>query len=249
MIKKILVFALLAIFSSIIMVAGQSFETDTFPTKQGPLKITYIGHASLMFHFNNKVIHVDPFSKLADYTKLPKADLVLITHDHFDHLDPKALDAIVTDSTKIVLTEICAAKIKKGMILKNGESRNVDGISIEALPAYNLVHTYEKNKPYHPKGAGNGYVVTFGDKRVYIAGDTENIPEMKQLKKIDIAFLPMNLPYTMTPEMVVDAVKSFLPKILVVYHFKFGTTDIGKLEKLMKPIKHVTLKIPNRPSE
>ncbi len=221
--------------------AQQQFEKDTISTSDGDLIITFVGHASLIFNYNNMVIHVDPFGKLADYSALPKADLILITHEHGDHCDPEAVEQIRTDNTDIVLTEACTGKILGGIVMKNGDVKTVKGIKIEAVPAYNIVHKRDNGEPYHPKGDGNGYVIHFGDKKVYIAGDTENIPEMKELKDIDIAFLPMNLPYTMTPEMVADAAKSFLPKILYPYHY--GGTDVSKIVDLMKDTKQVELRI------
>ena len=125
--------------------------------------------------------------------------------------------------------------------MRNGDVKTIKGIKIEAVPAYNIVHKRDNGEPFHPKGAGNGYVIHFGDKKVYIAGDTENIPEMKELKDIDIAFLPMNLPYTMTPEMVADAAKSFKPRILYPYHY--GETDVSKIVDLMKDTKDVEVRI------
>lgn len=221
--------------------AQGNFQTDILKTSQGDLEITFIGHGSLMFTFNGKVIHVDPFSSLAEYSKLPKADMLLITHEHRDHLDLKAIEALRTDKTVVVLTKTCAANLKGGIIMENGDTKTVEGLKIEAVPAYNLVHMRSAGVPFHPKGVGNGYVITFGDKRVYVAGDTENIPEMKNLDKIDCAFLPMNLPYTMTPEMVADAAKAFKPKILYPYHF--GDTDTSKLEQLMKDTRDVEIRI------
>jgi L-ascorbate metabolism protein UlaG (beta-lactamase superfamily) len=223
-------------------VAAQgSFQTDILKTSQGDLEISFIGHGSLMFTFNGKVIQVDPFSKLAEYSKLPKADILLITHEHGDHLDLKAVEAVRTDKTVLVLTKACSARLKGGIIMENGDAKTVGGFKIEAVPAYNLVHMRSEGVPFHPKGIGNGYVITFGDKRVYVAGDTENIPEMKKLERIDCAFLPMNLPYTMTPEMVADAVKAFKPKILYPYHY--GDTDTSKLEQLMKDTQDVEIRI------
>ena len=125
--------------------------------------------------------------------------------------------------------------------MKNGDVQTVKGIRIEAVPAYNIVHKRPNGQPYHPKGVGNGYVLTFGDKRVYVAGDTENIPEMKALRGIDIAFLPMNLPYTMTPEMVADAAQAFQPKVLYPYHY--GETDPSELVKLLEGQKGIEVRI------
>jgi len=221
--------------------AQGNFQTDILKTSQGDLEITFIGHGSLMFTFNGKVIHVDPFSKLAEYSKFPKADMLLITHEHRDHLDLKAMEAVRTDKTVLLLTKTCAAKLKGGIIMENGDTETVGGLKIEAVPANNLVHMRSEGIPFHPKGIGNGYVITFGDKRVYVAGDTENIPEMKKLERIDCAFLPMNLPYTMSPEMVADAAKAFKPKILYPYHY--GDTDTSNLEQLMKNTQDVEIRI------
>jgi L-ascorbate metabolism protein UlaG (beta-lactamase superfamily) len=217
------------------------FKEDIIKTSAGELKITCIGHGTLMFAFGGKIIHIDPVSREADYTKMPKADLILVTHEHGDHLDPKAIKVIRKEKTEIVLTEICAKEVKGGIVMKNGDIKTVMGLKIEAVPAYNIIHKRDNGQPFHPKGNGNGYVITFGDKRVYVAGDTENTPEIKKLKDIDIAFLPMNLPYTMTPEMVADAAKAFKPKILYPYHF--GDTDTSELVKLLKDEKEIEVRI------
>jgi len=221
--------------------AQQKFEVDTIKTSAGNLEITFIGHGTLMFKFDGKIIHIDPVSREADYTLLPQADLVLVTHEHGDHLDPEVLNLIKKENTRLILTEKCYQKIEAGMVIKNGETKNYDGIKIEAVPAYNIVHKRDNGKPFHPKDEGNGYIITFGDKKVYVAGDTENIPEMKALKNIDIAFLPMNLPYTMTPAMVADAARAFKPKILYPYHY--GSTDPNELVELLKEIKNIEVRI------
>jgi L-ascorbate metabolism protein UlaG (beta-lactamase superfamily) len=223
------------------MIESFLYDTDIVKTSAGDLKITFIGHGTLMFSFGGKVIHVDPVSKEADYAALPKADMVLITHEHGDHLDKKALEILRTDKTVLVVTEDCAKQVKGGIVMKNGDVKTIEGLKIEALPAYNIVHMRSPGLPFHPKGVGNGYVITFGDKRVYVAGDTENTPEIKELKGIDIAFLPMNLPYTMTPEMVADAAKAFKPKILYPYHY--GETDTSMIVNLLKDMKDIEVRI------
>lgn len=212
--------------------AVQPFEVDSFSTSAGEVKVTFLGHGTLMFFHKGQVFHVDPYSALADYANLPKADVVLITHEHSDHLDRSALDPIVTPDTDIILNEASEKILGRGETLKNGESVEILGVKIEAIPAYNILHEREKGKPFHPKGEHNGYIITFGDTRFYVAGDTENTPEMKALKNIDVAFLPMNLPYTMTPEMVADAARAFRPKVLYPYHF--GETDPSLLKELLK---------------
>jgi L-ascorbate metabolism protein UlaG (beta-lactamase superfamily) len=221
--------------------AQAQFETDIITTSAGDLKITFIGHGTLIFDFNGKVIHIDPYGKLADYSILPKADIILITHEHSDHFDLAAIKILQTKKTELVLTETCAKKISGGMVMKNGEVQTIQGIKIEAVPAYNIIHKSDNGQPFHPQGVGNGYILTFGDKRVYVAGDTENIPEMKTIQGVDVAFLPMNLPYTMTPEMVADAAKVFKPKILYPYHY--GDTDTSQLLEILKDVRETEVRI------
>lgn len=223
------------------LIAQEVFEKDIIETSAGDLEITFIGHGSLMFEFDGKIIHIDPYGKLADYGTLPKADMIFLTHHHGDHLDMKALQQVRTDKTVIVLTELCAAKVDGGIIMKNGDAATIEGIKVVAVPAYNLVHKRENGQFYHPRGEGNGYVMSFGDKLVYIAGDTENTPEMKALEQIEIAFLPMNVPYTMTPEMVADAARAFRPKVLYPYHY--GDTDPSVLSGLLKDSPDIDVRI------
>lgn len=221
--------------------AQAQFETDIITTSAGDLKITFIGHGSLIFTFNGKVIHIDPYGELADYSILPKADIILITHEHSDHFDLAVIKMLRTNKTELVLTETCAQKISGGMVMKNGEVQTVQGIKIEAVPAYNIIHKRDNGQPFHPQGVGNGYILTFGDKRIYVAGDTENIPEMKTIQGVDVAFLPMNLPYTMTPEMVADAAKVLKPKILYPYHY--GDTDTSQLLEILKNVREIEVRI------
>ncbi|MBN2403709.1 MAG: MBL fold metallo-hydrolase [Spirochaetes bacterium] len=232
MIKVIMVLLFFAVFGMLRAYAEGGFEKDVIKTSAGGLEIIFFGHASLMMKYSAKVIHVDPYGEEADYSILPKADLILLTHEHGDHMDAVAIKNIRTDSTDIVLTRKCAEKVSGGIVMNNGDTKTVMNIKIEAVPAYNIVNKRGDGRSFHPKGDGNGYILTFGEKRVYIAGDTENTPEMKALKNIDVAFLPMNLPYTMTPEMVADAAKAFKPKIIYPYHF--GETDTSKLISLLK---------------
>ena len=222
-----------------------NFETDVIPTSAGELSITFLGHGSLLMNFQGKIIYVDVYGEVADYSILPKADLVFLTHEHYDHLDPKAIASIRTDKTVMVYTESCEQMVKGGIIMHNGDRQTVAGIPVEAVAAYNIIHKRPSGDPFHPKRSGNGYILTFGKTRLYVAGDTENTPEMKALKDIDIAFLPMNLPYTMTPEMVADAAKAFRPGILYPYHF--GDTDVLKLEGLLKGEKGIEVRIRKMP--
>jgi L-ascorbate metabolism protein UlaG (beta-lactamase superfamily) len=235
-----LIFVLMLILAAfgITPAGGNKFPQDVYKTSIGKLTITFIGHGTLMLEINGKVFHVDPWSQLADYESLPKADAILITHFHPDHLDTNAIGQISKPSTLIIEPLNVFDVLKKGTVIKNGETQTVLNIKVGSVPAYN---TTEGRDKYHPKGRDNGYVLTIGDKRIYIAGDTENIPEMAALKNIDIAFLPMNQPYTMLPEQVVVAVKMFHPKILYPYHY--GDTDLSPLKKLLSSDHAVKLRI------
>jgi len=223
------------------MTKQKQFETDILPTSAGDLTITFLGHGSLLLVFKGLNIYVDVFGEVADYSKLPKADIVFLTHEHSDHLDPNALASIQKEKTVLVFTEACRQLVGGGIVMRNGDQQTVSGIPVEAVPAYNLIHKRPSGDPFHPKGSGNGYILSFDGTRLYVAGDTENIPEMKALKEIDIAFLPMNLPYTMTPEMVADAAKAFQPRILYPYHY--GDTDVSKLVELLKGEKEIEIRI------
>jgi len=238
--QKITILFIIMVFTVVQSTAGE-FEKDVFQTSGGELTITFIGHGTLMMELNGKVIHIDPVSMFADYTTLSKADLVLITHEHGDHLDPKTLDIIKKSDTRIVLTKTCNEKYKGTDVMENGDTKVFGDITVEAVPAYNIEHKRPDGVPFHPKGQGNGYIITFGNKKVYVAGDTENIPEMANLKDIDIAFLPVNLPYTMTPEMCANAARMFRPKILYPYHF--GETDTSELVKLLKDDPEIEVRI------
>ena len=221
------------------------FESDAVKTSAGELKITFVGHATLMFAFGETIIHVDPVSSDADYSAMPKGDIILVTHEHRDHQDPAAIATVRKEKATVLLTEKCAPSVPGAIVMKNGDVRTVGGLRIEAVAAYNIAHKRPSGDPFHPRGEGNGYVLSFGDTRVYVAGDTENVPEMKQLKDIAVVFLPMNLPYTMTPEMVADAAKAFRPKILYPYHF--GKTDTSQLVKLLEAEKSIEVRIRRMP--
>jgi L-ascorbate metabolism protein UlaG (beta-lactamase superfamily) len=212
--------------------AGEGLEMDAIKTSGGDLNITFVGHGTLMFTYGDTVIHIDPWTRLTEYAKLPKADLILITHEHRDHLDTEAIAILRKESTTVVVNRTSGDRVPGSIVMANGDTLTAQGVKVEAVPAYNIVHMRSPGQPFHPRGNGNGYVLTFGDTRVYVAGDTENTPEMKALQDITCAFLPMNLPYTMTPEMVADAAKAMSPKILYPYHF--GETDTAALVGLLK---------------
>jgi len=230
--RSLLVLMVLAAGFGLVGLALQKLEEDVFPTPGGDLRIFFVGHGSLYLTFGEKAVHVDPVGSEGDYARLPKADLILVTHEHGDHLDPEAIGDLRKAGTQVVVSPACVGKLKDAIVMKNGERRTIQGFEVEAVPAYNIVHKRPDGNPFHPKGQGNGYVLTVGHKRIYIAGDTEPVPEMAALKDIDIAFLPMNLPYTMSPEMTAEAARTIRPKILYPYHF--GNTDTGRLIALLK---------------
>jgi L-ascorbate metabolism protein UlaG (beta-lactamase superfamily) len=239
--KKFKILSLLFVVSCTFSYAQNSFEKDIIKTSGGALEITFISHGTLMFKYNDLIIHIDPVSSYTDYSKLPDADIILVTHQHGDHLNKEAINLISKSDTEIIVTEKVSQELDQGIIMKNWDKRNVKAIEILAVPAYNLVHTRDNGSPFHPKGEGNGYVVTFADIKVYIGGDTENFPELDEFPQIDVAFLPMNLPYTMTPEMVADAALRLKPKILYPYHF--GNTDTDELVKLLEKHKEIEVRI------
>lgn len=218
--------------------------SDTIQTSKGKIIIHFLGHSSLMFEFDGKNIYVDPYSKVADFKQLPKADLILITHQHGDHLDSMAIASIYRTGTNLFWTKECekSSRFKvTGKILSNGDKLIWKGILIETVPAYNIVNKRSNGIPFHSPGEGNGYILTFRNKRIYIAGDTENIPEMLRFRPIDIAFIPMNLPYTMTPEMVKDAALMINPHILYPYHY--GKTDTSIIVNLLKDSPSIEVRL------
>jgi L-ascorbate metabolism protein UlaG (beta-lactamase superfamily) len=213
-------------------------QADVFPLKDGELKIIFIGHGTLLLDWNGWIIHVDPFGQQADYRSLPKADLILISHEHSDHLDVKAVGQITKNGTVVVANVASAGRLKGAQALANGKRTKVHGLAIEAVPAYN---TTSGHTQFHPKGRDNGYVLDFPGLRLYIAGDTENIPEMSALSNIAVAFLPMNQPYTMTPEQAAAAARSFRPRVLYPYHY--GETDPQKLVAALKDSPGIEVRV------
>lgn len=194
-------------------------ETDSFGTSAGAVRITPIFHASLLIEAGGKAIYVDPWGK-GNYDGLPAADLILITHIHPDHLDAAEIAKLSKPGTTIIAPPAVAATVTSAKILRNGESTTWEGWAVDAMPMYNMKRGPEAGKFFHDKGRGNGYVLTYGGKRFYIAGDTEGIPEMRALRNIDVAFVPMNLPYTMPPEEAAEAVRAFHPKVVYPYHYR-----------------------------
>jgi L-ascorbate metabolism protein UlaG (beta-lactamase superfamily) len=204
----------------LVFAAGAAFcaAPDSFPTSAGPVEITPIQHASLMLKAGGKVMYVDPAQ--GSFDGLPKADYILITDIHGDHLAPPVVAKLKGPSTVVVAPQAAAAQLPGAVEMANAQTRNLGEFQVEAVPMYNMAHKAPDGSLYHPKGRGNGYIVTYGGKRFYFAGDTEGIPEMKALRSIDVAFIPMNLPYTMTPAEAAEAVRAFHPAVVYPYHYR-----------------------------
>ena len=219
---------------------GAELSGDQIATDKGVLVIHPIHHATFVMQWNGKTVYVDPVGGAKPFADLPKPDVMLVTHIHGDHFDAATLEAVVPagSQTIIVAPKTVAEKIPgslrsktKVKVLANKEKIEAAGIAIEAVPAYNITAGKEK---FHPKGRDNGYVLTMGGMKIYIAGDTEDIPEMRALKGIDIAFLPMNLPYTMSVAKAADAIREFKPKIVYPYHYRSGDKTKADLEELKR---------------
>lgn len=220
--------------------AAASGVTDTLPTSAGPVTLTPIHHGTLAFGFQGKTLVVDPWTS-APPGALPKADLVLLTDLHPDHFDPAALELVRKDGTVLVVPEVLRAKLQGAKVLKNGERTTELGIEIEAVPMYNLKRGPEAGKLYHDKGRGNGYVLGFADKRVYVSGDTECIDEMKALERIDLALVCMNLPFTMTPEEAASCVSTFKPKVVIPYHYR--GSDLSVFSRALAGVDGVDVRV------
>jgi len=219
---------LIASLFALSLLAHAASQTQVFPTAAGPVKITPLNHASTLIEAGGKTIYLDP-AKPVKFSGLPKADLILITDIHPDHMDLDAIKEASKAKTEILAAPAVVPTVASANPIANGETKTWQGWTIEAIPAYNLKRGPEPGKLFHDKGRGNGYVLTYGSKRFYFSGDTEGIPEMRALKNIDVAFVCMNLPYTMPPEEAADAVKAFHPKIVIPYHYR--GSDLAVFQK------------------
>ena len=232
---------LLPIILGVMSACGQpgipidAYETDTFVTPNGKtVRFHALTHASIRIEFDGKEIEIDPVSQYngrdIDYAAFPKADYIIVTHEHFDHLDTAAIAALSKAETQLITNRRCADILGYGTVMANGERRVLDNwLTIEAVPAYN---TTEGHRQFHPKGRDNGFILTIDGFRIYVAGDTEDIPEIADIKDIDVAFLPCNQPYTMTPEQLVRVARLIKPKVVFPYHY--GKTDVSRLPSLLK---------------
>ena len=218
----------LVIHAAALAAATPNHQTDSIETAQGTLKLTPLYHGSVMLDIGGKIIHVDPWSQ-ADYAGMPQADMILITHTHADHMDPAIIKTLRKASTVIVaspaVTDTLNGAAGDVETISNGEKKTYSGVEIEAIPMYNLVLGPSPGKPFHHKGIGNGYVLQFGETRVYFSGDTECVPEMKALRNITVAFVAMNPPRTMPPAEAATCVKEFRPKIVYPYHYRGQNTQ------------------------
>ncbi len=213
----------------------------TIETTREHIDVHTLGHAGLLLVVDGKNIYADPYSEAADYTDMPAADVILITHDHYDHYDPEALRHILTPDTIVVSNEDVARLMNVTHTLSNGDEVEISGMKIKAVMAYNIEHRNEEGHHFHPRGVGNGYLLWIDGCCIYIAGDTENIPEMASLKgSVDVAFLPKNLPYTMSDEMWVDAVRMIEPR--VVYPIHYFELDIEALKEKLSDVESLEIR-------
>jgi L-ascorbate metabolism protein UlaG (beta-lactamase superfamily)/rhodanese-related sulfurtransferase len=216
-------------------VTTETYEVDVFTTKSGKtVKFHALVHASIRIEYDGKEIEIDPVTKLGkktiDYSAMPKANYVFVTHEHGDHFDKEAIKLLSNDKTRLVANKRCADMLGDGQVMVNGDKLQIaEDFTVEAVPAYN---TTDGRTQFHPKGRDNGYILTLDGLRIYIAGETEDIPEMQDIKDVDIAFLPCNQPYTMTPEQLIKAAKTLKPKVLFPYHH--GQTDVSRLPEQLK---------------
>lgn len=221
----------------------QQFIGDHMPTTSSDLIIHPVEHATFLMSWAGKTIYVDPVGGKKPFDQFDKADLVLITDIHGDHLNPETVNLVTTDKSVIVAPKAVADKLSpkaksQTTVMANGDKKEIAGIQIEAIPMYNL--TPDRLK-FHTKGRGNGYVLTIGGKRIYMSGDTEDIPEMRQLKNIDVAFVCMNLPYTMEVEKAASAVQEFKPKIVYPYHYR--GSDLQKFKELVSKTPGIEVRL------
>lgn len=225
--------------------SGQKYETESVSTKDGHLlTVVFFEHASLALVWDGYVAYVDPLQEYADYSRLPKADLVMVTHEHYDHLDKEALGNLRKLETVVVGSRSVGAEVDYAVVLPHFSPRMLaPNITIESIPAYNVS---PEQLQFHPKARGdNGYVVTFGQTRIYISGDTEPIPEMEKLKDIDIMFLPVNQPYTMKPEQAAQAARTIGAPIFFPYHTT--DTDTGRIAAALTDTPAISVRIHNMP--
>jgi Predicted Zn-dependent hydrolases of the beta-lactamase fold len=214
-------------------------EVDVFAAGNGDVAVRPVGHASFVLETPAGVIYCDPVGEASLFADLPKPDLILVTHEHGDHFNADTLAALAGDATSLIVNPAVMAKLPdalkgKASELANGASSDWKGVGIEAVPAYNLT---EERKKFHPQGRDNGYVLSFEGLRVYVSGDTENTPEMKALQNIDVAFLCMNLPFTMDVAQAADAIAAFRPKYVYPYHYRGGdggTQDPAEFARLVE---------------
>ena len=205
----------------------------TFRTPMGELRVEILGHASVRFDIGGKVSYADPYSEVHDFRGEAPADLILITHNHYDHYDRKAFSEIETPATTFIVSQNVGRVDERYTVLANDECCTWNGIGVAAVESYNVNRRNPDGELFHPRGVGNGYLLDFDGFKVYLAGDTEPIPEMQDLPRIDLAFLPKNLPYTMTDEEFIKAANLIKPKYLYAYHY--FEIDIPKLRKDLAP--------------
>ena len=225
------------LFLLLLMSVSAFAQSDEIKTNKGTLTITPVLHGTVAFQWAGLTVFVDPYGGAELFSEMPPPDVVFITDIHGDHLNQETLDGLDLSKASLVVPQAVADQLPEAMkakakVLANGESSELKGLKIEALPMYNLPESAESR---HTKGRGNGYIINFGGQRIYISGDTSDIPEMRNLKDIDVAFVCMNMPYTMSVEQAADAVTDFKPSIVYPFHYRGqgGLADVDKFRELV----------------
>ncbi|NMM47468.1 MBL fold metallo-hydrolase [Marinigracilibium pacificum] len=241
---------ILAILLTSTLLFGQNSTQESIKTADGDVEFFPILHATMVLKWNSLTIYVDPYGGKEKFETFPNPDIILITDIHGDHYNEETIKSLNTTNSIFIVPEAVNKKMtdissKETIIINNGEEKSVMGIKVAAIPMYNLPETSDSR---HPKGRGNGYILTIGGKRIYISGDTEDIPEMRTLTNIDVAFVCMNLPYTMTVDQAASAVIEFKPKKVYPFHYRGqgGFADVDKFKMLVENgTNEVTVKLLN----
>lgn len=216
------------------------YDTDTFTTNKGrKVAITFIKHGTLMLQVDGKTIYIDPVKMFGtDYSQLPKADLLLVTHEHADHYDLAAIKEVSKEGTRFISNGRVAQLSGLSEAMKVGDVKPLDGITLTATAAYNTTPDRQK---FHPKGRDVGYLIDIDDLRIYVSGDTEDVPEMAQLKDVDIAFLSTNQPFTMTPQQCIKAIRMIQPRVVYPYHY--SDTDLTPIVETFKSDNNIEIRV------
>ena len=231
-----------SLFIQLSVANAQYWQKDTLKTSKGDVLVEVVGHCFLHFTYNRLHIYVDPIQNVTDLARLPKADLILITHDHRDHFNTNAIEFLSKPETTVIIPKSCISKVKNGQLLGNGMQITFKDIYIKAVAAYNVKHLRPDNVPYHPKGDGNGYFLVIGNKTIYISGDTENVDEVRGFMKPDLAYITTMMPFTMDEKMCIDIVRRLKPPLLYLLHQNINKDSL--VNQLKTVVPGITIRLP-----